>query len=183
MSVVSPKFVTAEELLEMGDVTPCELVQGEIIQMAPPGFEHGDVAAEIAYRIKSFIRGRRLGKVVSEAGFILARNPDTVRAPDVAFISQPRIPAGRRPQFYDGAPDLAVEVVSPSDLRSEVAAKVDQWLAAGTVSVWIVDPPNRSIEVYRAGNKVIRYRGDDEWCDEPALAGFAVKVADLFDAD
>jgi len=167
----------------MGDSFPCELVRGEIIQMAPPGFEYGDIAAEIAYRIKSFIRGKELGKVVSEVGFILARNPDTVRAPDAAFVRRQRLPARRWPRFFDGAPDLAIEVVSPSDLRSDVAAKVDQWLAAGGTSVWVVDPPNRSIEVYRRGSHVIRFRNGDELRDDPVLPGFALKVSDLFDSD
>jgi Uma2 family endonuclease len=183
MSTLSTKPITAEALLELGDASPCELVQGEIIHMTPPGFEHGDIAVEIAYRIKSFIRGKGLGKVVGEAGFVLARNPDTVRSPDVAFVRRDRAPAHRWPKYFDGAPDLAIEVVSPWDSRSEVAAKVDQWLAAGTQSVWIIDPPNRSIEVYRVGNKIIRYRDEDELRDEPVLPGFALKLAEFFDAE
>jgi Uma2 family endonuclease len=183
MSVAATSFVTAEELFDMGDIGRCELVNGEIIHMAPPGFEHGDVSVEIAYQIKAFLRGKRLGKVVGEVGFILTRNPDTVRAPDVAFVRQDRVPTTRAGRFFDGAPDLAIEVISPSDRRSEVSAKVDQWLRAGALSVWVVDPPNRSIEVYRPANQVIRYRAGDELHDEPTLPGFTLKLADLFAGD
>jgi Uma2 family endonuclease len=179
----STRPITAEELFAMGDIGRCELVNGEIIRMTPAGAEHGGVAMEIAYRIKAFVDVQELGKVyAAETGFTIKRNPDTTRGPDVAFVRAERVPPNPRRGFFDGAPDLAVEVLSPEDRRSEVATKVDEWLEGGALSVWVVDPPNRSIEVYRPGNQVLRYRGDDELRDEPTLPGFALRVRDVFES-
>src|SRR5688572_22831693 len=144
------KLITAEELLAMGDIGPCELVNGEIVMMTPAGAEHGDVAAEILYLIKSYVKKKRNGKVfAAETGFIVKRKPDTARGADVAFVSKRRLPKDKVRGYFPGAPDLAVEVVSPGDRMSEVLTKVDEWIAGGAVSVWVVDPPTRSIEVYR----------------------------------
>jgi Uma2 family endonuclease len=181
MATVATKAITAEELEAMGDIGRCELIRGEIVHMTPAGAEHGDVGGEAFHWVKAFVKEHRLGKVYSaDTGFVIARDPDTVRAPDVAFVRAQRIPPHPVRGFFPGAPDLAVEVVSPSDRLSEVAAKVDEWLSAGTQSVWVVDPANRSVEVYRQGNQVLRYRAGDELRDEPALPGFAMKIADLF---
>ena len=152
--------------------------------MAPAGAEHGDVAGQVFYLIRSYLEDHPLGKVyAAETGFTIARNPDTIRAPDVAFVRQDRVPRTPRRGFFDGPPDLAVEVVSPSDRHSDINAKVDQWLTAGATSVWVVDPPNRSIVVHRAGGQLLRYQGDQELRDEPTLPGFILKLADLFAAD
>src|SRR5829696_7443182 len=141
--------VTADELFAMGDIGRCELVRGEIIRMSPAGAEHGDVAAEAARIIGNHVKAKKLGKVyAAETGFTIERAPDTTRAPDVAFVRTESVPKRYRRGFFDGPPDLAVEVVSPDDTHSEVAAKVAQWLPAGTRSVWVVDPPNKSIEVH-----------------------------------
>ncbi len=165
----------------MGDIGRCELIEGEIIPMAPAGAEHGDIALEIAYRIKTYVMAGNLGKTYgAETGFIIARNPDTIRAPDAGFVRRDRIPSGPTRGFFPGAPDLAVEVVSPSDRLTDISAKVEQWLAAGTSSVWVVDPPNETIDVFGAGGEVFRYRGADELRDERTLPGFVLKLDDLF---
>ncbi|HEY8666274.1 MAG TPA: Uma2 family endonuclease [Tepidisphaeraceae bacterium] len=175
------KPITAEELFAMGDIGRCELVRGKIIKMAPAGADHGDVAGEIFRLIKNYVIDKRLGKCyAAETGFQIERDPDTVRAPDVAFVQAKRVPAGRISGFFPGAPDLAVEVVSPSDSHTDIIAKVDTWLAAGTISVWVVDPRNRIIEVYRAGNQVLRYRAGDELRDDPVLPGFVLKVEEVY---
>lgn len=184
MTTQATKLVTAEELFEMGDIGRCELVRGEIIPMSPPGAEHGDLAGQLLYLIKSFVVIHHLGKVyAAETGFTIARDPDTTRAPDVAFVRKDRVPAGKVRKYFPGAPDLAAEVSSPSDRASQVLEKVDEWLAAGTTSVWVVDPPTRSIVVYRGGGMIIRYRDTEELCDEPTLPGFSVKLTDVFDAE
>jgi|SRR5688500_2950191 len=178
------KLITAEELLDMGDIGPCELVNGEIVMMTPAGAEHGDVALEIAYLIKAFVKSRRLGKVyAAETGFTLKRNPDTTRGADVAFVSKKRLPKGTLRGYFPGAPDLAVEVVSPGDRVSKVLAKVDEWLEGGATSVWVVDPPTRSIEVYRRGSQPIRYKDNEMLSDEPTLPSFTMKLTDVFDAE
>jgi Uma2 family endonuclease len=179
---VASKAITAEQLLAMGDIGRCELIRGEIIHMAPAGAEHGGVVADATLRVAGHVKKHRLGRVYgAETGFIIARNPDTVRAPDVAFVRTERLPKQPRRGYFDGAPDLAIEVVSPNDTMSEVKAKVDEWLAAGTVSVWVIDPPNRLLEVYRHAQPVLQYRMGDELRDEPALPGFSLRVAELFE--
>lgn len=144
------KNVTADELLAAGDIGPCELVRGEVLLMSPPGCRHGGVAAAIIAALRTFVQARHLGIVVADAGFILSHDPDTVRGPDVAFVRSARIPpAGPPEEFWDGPPDLAVEVVSPGDRWSEVEEKVRAYLAAGTSLVWVVDPRTRTAHVYR----------------------------------
>jgi Uma2 family endonuclease len=179
---VTAQTITAEQLFEMGDIGRCELVRGEVVHMAPAGAEHGDLAGEIFGRIWSFVRQHNLGKVfAAETGFIIARDPDTVRAPDVAFVGKDRLP--RRPVrgFFDGPPDLAVEVISPSDRLADVHEKVQDWLTAGTRSVWVVDPINRLIEVNRAGGQIFRLGPPEELRDEPTLPGLVLNIAELFE--
>ncbi len=182
MSSVATTPVTAETLSAMGDIGRCELIRGEIIHMAPAGAEHGDVAARLLLHVMVFVDAHNLGKVfATDTGFIIERNPDTVRAPDVAFVRKDRLTQGNLPRgFFPGPPDLAIEVVSPSDSLSDVTVKVDQWLAAGATSVWVVDPPNRTIAVYRADNRVLRYRNADELRDEPTLPGFSLRLDAVF---
>jgi Uma2 family endonuclease len=180
----SKTLITAEELFQMGDIGRCELVRGEIVHMAPAGAEHGDIAGELLFRIKQYVRAKRLGKVfAAETGFIISRNPDTARAADVSFVSAERIPPTRVRGFFPGPPDLAVEVVSPSDHRSAVSAKVEEWLAAGTKSVWVVDPLNRSIEAHGQMGDVRIYRADQKLTDEPTLPGFVLPLMEVFDAE
>jgi Uma2 family endonuclease len=167
MAATTTQPVTAEELWEMGDIGRCELVEGEIRMMAPAGAEHGDLALGIASRIRLYVEQHQLGRAYgAETGFIIARNPDTVRAPDVAFVKAARLPSHPIRGYFPGAPDLAVEVLSPNDAMSEVLEKVEQWLAAGATSVWVVDPPNQSIQIYRQNKQVLRYGGDDVIRDE-----------------
>jgi Uma2 family endonuclease len=178
------KPVTADELFEMGDIGRCELVRGEIIRMSPTGAEHGDVAMEIGMRIAIFVKANKLGKVfAAETGFTIARNPDTTRAPDVAFVRQERVPKSYRRGFFDGPPDLAVEVVSLSDTHSEVVAKVNDWLSAGTLAVWVVDLPSKSIEVHHPATPIVRYVREEELRDETVLPGFVIRPADLFQSE
>ena len=178
------KPITAEELFEMGDIGRCELIRGEIIHMSPSGAQHGDVAAEVLRVLANHVKKFKLGRVfAAETGFTIARNPDTTRAPDVAFVRAERIPKPYRRGFFDGAPDLAVEVVSPGDTHSEVVAKVHEWLDAGAVSVWVVDPPSKSIDVHRRASAIVRYAGDDELRDEGVVPGFVIRVAELFEIE
>ena len=181
MAMQAAKIVTAEELARMGDIGRCELLYGEIVMMAPAFAEHGDIAGEVFGRIWTFVRQNNLGKVyAAETGFILARNPDVVRAPDVAFVRWARIAATPSRGFFDGAPDLAVEVISSADRMSELLAKADMWLGAGTTSVWLVDPIRRRIAAHRKGGFIVEYRAADQLRDEPTLPGFVLKLDDLF---
>jgi Uma2 family endonuclease len=118
----------------------------------------------------------------AETGFLIRRNPDTVRAPDCAFIRKERIPANGIPKkFWPFAPDLAVEVLSPSDSASDVFEKIDEWLDAGTRLVWLVDPDKKTVTVHAAKRPAIKLRLGDTLEGEDVLPGFKLPVADIFD--
>src|SRR5579885_985484 len=159
--------LSAEQLLAMpDDGWRYELVEGELRRMSPAGRQHGRVAMNFAWRIAQFVRERSLGVVyAAETGFLLQRDPDTVRAPDVAFVSGTRNPDQDAAEvFFPGAPDLAVEVVSPSDTFTEVEDKVFQWLAAGTAAVLVLNPSRRHVSLYR-GKDDFRLFGEGEVVD------------------
>jgi Uma2 family endonuclease len=146
---VDTRLMTADELLRMpDDGFRYELVQGELRKMSPAGEEHGDVVHQIAMRLGYHVAERKLGKVyASDTGFMISRNPDTVRAPDVSFIRAERVV--RTKHFIPLAPDLAIEVISPSDSYSAVTRKKDEYLRAGTPAVVIVDPDRKLVEIHR----------------------------------
>jgi Uma2 family endonuclease len=156
--------MTAQELFEYThEPYRQELVGGRLHEMEPPGAEHGRVAMVIGGLLFAYVRQRALGMTfAAETGFQLASDPDTVRAPDVAFVCRERADAVGSPDgYWPGPPDLAVEVTSPSDRASAVEAKALDWLAAGTRAVVVVDPRLRTAMVYRARHD-IRVRTADE---------------------
>jgi Uma2 family endonuclease len=128
------------------------------------------------------VKANPLGVVFgAETGFRLASNPDTVRAPDLAFVRRERIPAGGIPrEFWTGAPDLAVEVISPSDRYTEVEEKVQDWLSAGTHMVVVVNPRTRAVTVYRAPTEVTRLTESDLFSGGDLLPGFTCRVSEFF---
>ncbi|MBI4530809.1 MAG: Uma2 family endonuclease [Candidatus Latescibacteria bacterium] len=174
--------ITAQELLDMGDIGPCELIRGELIMMSPAGGKHGSIALEIGRLLGNYVKEHGLGIVcTAETGFLIARNPDTVRAPDVAFVAKERIPPEGIPSTYwPFAPDLAVEVVSPNDHWSEVEEKVEEWLRAGTRMIWVVNPQTQTIHVYCPPKDVRLFLDQDILSGENVLPGFTVPVADIF---
>lgn len=159
-----------------------ELVNGEIREMSPAGFDHGVIALNVAADLRRFVRAHRLGLVVAaETGFRLSRDPDTVRAPDAAFVRSDRLPPRQdRQRFLDLAPDLAVEVVSPSDRASEVVEKALSWLAAGTSLVWVVYPSQQLVAVHSAGGIVVHVDRAGVLDGASVLPGLSLPVADLF---
>ena len=174
-------ITTAEQLFEAGDIGRCELVRGELIMMSPAGSEHGGIIGELSGILWNFVRACRLGRVFgAETGFIISRDPDTVRAPDIAFVRADRIP-GKLPRgFFSGAPDLAVEVLSPSDRASEVLAKTQDWLAAGCAAVWVIDPETQSVTVYRRDRDILVLAAADTLSGDDVLPGFTLPVAEIF---
>ena len=150
--------------------------------MAPAGARHGNVAIQIGILLGTYVRQNRLGEAfAAETGFVLRRNPDTVRAPDFAFVSNDRLPPGDMPTgFLELAPDLAVEVVSPGDTASEVREKVLGWLFAGSRLVWAVDPGERTLTTYRSIEDVRTIRGSDILDGGDVLPGFSCTVEELF---
>jgi len=175
--------MTAQELLQYShEPYRHELIRGTLHEMEPPGAEHGAVAMRIGAMLDGHVGERQLGCVfAAETGFELASGPDTVRAPDAAFVSRERIAATGIPRgYWPGPPDLAVEVVSPSDRHSDVEGKALDWLAAGARAVVVVDPPRRTATVYRARDDIRVLH-----CDEPldlgdVVPGWSPLVGDLF---
>jgi len=167
----------------MGDIGRCELIDGVIIPLELEGWEHGTIVSAILGTMCSFVESHQLGQVhLSNTGFTLRRNPDTVRTADVTFVRKDRLPKPPCRGYFDGPPDLAVEVISPSDSPAEVRHKVADWLRAGTATVWLADPPNKTIRVYRGNQPPLIYKGHDELGDEPLLPGFVLKLAEVFRA-
>ena len=180
--VAKIQLVTAEELLDMrDDGFKYELVRGELRKMAPAGFIHGTVSGNILASLHPHVRSNDLGKVTAaETGFLLARDPDHVRAPDAAFVSKERVEAaGIVDGYWPGPPDLVVEVISPNDRYTEVYEKVDEWLDAGAGMVVVVNPRNRTATVRVAGmNPVILNEGDTLEGGE-VVPGWRMPVADI----
>lgn len=180
---VKKTLLTAEELLRLP--TPgcrLELVKGELYEMPPAGASHGDIAMEIGSRLREHVRANGLGRVfAAETGFILARDPDTVRAPDAAFVARRRIPPEGLPSgYFELAPDLAVEVVSPGDTAREVQEKVGDWLRSGARLVWVVYPSSRSVTVHRSPDDLDQLSEEDTLEGAGVVPGFSCPVRDLF---
>lgn len=185
MSATLTRPVTAEELLAMpDDGFRYELVRGELIRMAPTGDEHGDITMELAALLHRYVKANKLGKVyAAETGFKLESNPDTVRAPGIAFVRMERVQAtGRLPGFRFGAPDLAVEVLSPSDRIKRVQEKVGNWLEAGAYMVWVVSPKLRTVTTYRSLSDIITLTEKDFLDGGKVVPGFQIRVADIFNS-
>lgn len=176
------RILTADELLALGDIGRCELIDGEVIRMSPGSFEHGAVAMNVGRVLSEFVHHHQCGIVTAaETGFKIRRNPDTVRAPDAAFISTARLPKELpRRGFFEGAPDLAAEVVSPDDRWSEVVAKAQDWLSAGCRLVWIVDPATRCVTVHEGGGQVRVLQETEPLEAGDVLPGFQVTISELF---
>ena len=177
------RLMTADEFLEMADDGLLhELVRGEVVTMSLPGAEHGEVTGEVFWRITNHVKSAQLGKTyAAETGFLIERDPDTVRGADVAFVRAERLPEIiNRQKYIPFAPDLAVEVRSPNDRDDPVQEKVQEWLAAGSSMVWTVDPRGKTVTIYRRGAEPVTLTGDQTLDGGAVLPGFACKVADLF---
>lgn len=177
-------LLTAEELFRMSEEESrwCELVEGEIVHMSPPGFAHGIISQNVSWRLLNYVQLHRLGLVVAaETGFIVSRNPDSVMAPDGAFVRQDRLDAIGIPQaYFPEAPALAFEVVSPTDRVSEVARKMRRWLEGGVELAWVIDPSARTVMVYQAVDDIQVLTEKDSLTGGNVLPGFECRVADLF---
>jgi Uma2 family endonuclease len=173
-----------EELYVMPDDGFTHELQGGMLVSEPlPGFRHGRVMVLVAELLSTHVRKHRLGVVLGgDSGFILARNPDTVRGPDVAFVSKARFDQhGDTIRAFTGAPDLAIEVLSPSNTRSALHGKVADYLAAGTLRVWVVDPEGRTVTVYASLLWPQRLGEDDTLDGGEVVPGFQVRVGELFE--
>ena len=173
-------ITTADQLLRAGDIGRCELIRGELTMMNPAGDQHGRVVISISYAVTHHVKTHDLGVLHgAETGFVLSRDPDTVRAPDLAFTRAERArPA--TPGFVPGAPNLAVEGLSPDDRPGYVREKVAEWLEAGTLAVWVVDPRKRNVTVHATGDEPTEYGEADTIPGGDLLPGFELAVRDVF---
>lgn len=181
--VVVQKPVTAEELLVMPDHgLRNELVRGEVRWMAPAGNVHGRIAVNVTTPLDQHVRENALGLVfAAETGFKIESGPDTVRAPDVAFVRRERVEeVGEVEGFWPGAPDLAVEVVSPNDLYTEVEEKVADWVDAGAGMVVVVNPRNKTVAVRHSQTEIIILGEDGTLDGDEIVPGWSLAVRDIF---
>lgn len=177
------QLVTGEQLEQMGERDyDFELVRGKLVPMTPAGREHGAVAMLLRARLAVFTEERGLGRVyAAETGFILRRDPDTVRAPDVGFVCRDReVTMQSWRGFINGPPDLAVEVRSPDDSLPELTRKAADYLEAGSRLAWIVDPLSRSVHVHRPHQAVLVLSGDAALEGGDLLPGFTLPVSRIF---
>jgi Uma2 family endonuclease len=154
-----------------------ELDEGELISMPSPFGKHGEIQGETCSILRNFVRPRSLGKVFVETGFRLSH--DTVRAPDVSFIRVERASALDLNRRFECAPDLAIEIISPSETATEIAHKVRQYLQAGA-AVWVVYPEDRTIHVFETSKNARILEADDLLEAPSLLPGFSVRVSELF---
>ena len=181
---VAVTLLTAEDLLQMPrDDWRYELVEGVLHRMPPPGFAHGSLAGQLGGLLFAHVNEHKLGRVLAaETGFQISSDPDTVRAPDVAFITNERLKQASfdRHKYFPGAPDFLVEVLSPTDNYSDVEKKVVQWLAAGARLVALADPAKQILFAHRPGKPVEILTRADILDASDVVAGWRVRVADVF---
>lgn len=183
MTTATQKLITATEYARMPnlpDGSQQELVRGVIITMPPPGARHGACCSRINRRLANFVEDNNLGTVfANDTGFVTGRDPDSVRGPDIAFWSReklPEIPDG----YIDVAADILVEVVSPADRYARIQQKVNEYLEKGVGLIWVVDPEDRSVVVFRNGQKPRVLSENESLTGEDVLPGFTCRIADLF---
>ena len=184
MTTTKQKLLTADDLLRLDSKgIRGELIRGELYETMSAGLEHGEIVVNLSTELRFFVKPRRLGRVAaSDTGVILERNPDTVREPDIVFISADRLPLGVRVRGYaEVVPDLVVEVASPRDSRREVNAKVQMWLSYGVRLVWAIYPATRTVESHPQRGAPTLLTAADTLDGVEVLPGFTCKLSDIFD--
>lgn len=183
MATVAQKLITAKEFMNMPDPedgTQQELVRGEIITMSLPGGRHGACCSKVDRRIGNFVEANRLGTVcANDTGLLTEKDPDTVRGPDVAYWSYERLPEVPN-DAISLPPNLAVEVLSPSNRPGQIREKLREYFALGVNMVWIVDPEDRTVTVYRSADEGRLLHENATLSGEEILPGFSCRVAELF---
>ncbi len=184
MAIAAPpqRIYTADDLLAMPEDLRVELVRGELIPMPPPpGGEHGNLTDLVSSRASVFVADHDLGHTfAAETGFLIARNPDSVKAPDWAFVAKWRLLGEVTEKHVPLAPDLLLETISPSDTRREVAYKIELWLAAGVHMVWELDPAERRLTVHRPNQPPRFLSATDTLSGEDILPGFELPLSRVF---
>ncbi|HFC11645.1 MAG TPA: Uma2 family endonuclease, partial [Anaerolineae bacterium] len=187
MTTTTTTLLTAQQYYQLPkkQTDHTELVRGVIVpirgEQMPAGHLHGNIAANILFEIAAFVRKHQLGKLyAAETGFIIRQNPDSVRAPDVAFVANSNLPQKKSTGFFVGTPDLAVEVISPSETFEQVDNKIEEYLAAGTREVWIVIPRTRTITVYKSLKQIEIFSDENTIDNSSVLSGFSLALRHIF---
>ena len=181
MSITASSLLTAADIerLSLPD-KQFELVRGRLVVREPPGTRHGVIAAELLYRVSDFVRRHSLGVVCAQdTGFKIRSDPDTVRAPDLAFISRERVARIPDRGYAELAPDMVTEVLSPDDSPGEVLAKIADWLDAGTKLVWVIDPRRVEARVYREDGSLSILTANASLEGEAVLPGFTCSLREI----
>lgn len=179
----SEVVLTIEEFERLPeDGSRSELVRGRVVREPPAGMDHGRLASHLVFLLTDFVRRTGVGQVfTADTGFVLFQDPPTVRAPDVAFVARDRLPPpAESAGFGRLAPDLAIEIVSPSNTTAGILEKVEDYLKAGAGLVWVVEPRRRSITEYRCRNEIRLLGEDDELRGYDVLPGFSLRVSEVF---
>lgn len=180
-SVVETKLLTAEEFAKLpSDGKKYELVKGVQVEVCRPTIAHGFVQAKIARFVGNFLDEHPLGIVTTESGYITARNPDSLRGPDVAFISNEKRGKQDAEGYGTVAPDLVVKIASDSDTAKALQSKVEEYLAGGTRLLWLFYPWNRTVAIHRQGKLPVTVGVNDVLDGEDVLPGFKLPVSDVF---
>ena len=175
------RLVTGAELLAMGDIGPCELIDGEIVRMSPAGEIHGYLEARLTFFLYRFNQDAQTGWILGgEVGIYIRRNPDRIRGADLAFWSKERLPDGPATGFSEVPPDLVVEILSPYDRWAEMRQKIHDYLSIGVGTLWIVDPDEETVFVYRSPSSRTALRSGDTLTGTGPLIGFTLPVSELF---
>jgi len=185
VSTIATKPITAEEFLHLPDPTDGttlhELLQGDVIAMPRPGFRHGLRQGRIFAILDAYGSSTKLGRAATDVGLLLERDPDTVRGPDVVYLSAERLPLDQEPVgFLSVAPEVCVEVLSPTNRRVELRDKIIEYFRFGVRMVWIVDPEEKTLTIYRSADEARLYHDSARVSGEEVLPGFECRVADLF---
>jgi len=171
-------LMTAEELGNLPDEPfRHELIKGELLTMPLPKRLHARVSANLTIILGQYAKANCLGDVYAENGYKIEADPDTVLGPDVSFVARDRVESSDG--YYDGPPDLVIEVISPGDRRGRIERKLGLWLEAGTRSVWLVNPRSRTVEVISSLSDRRTLHETDELVDD-TVPGFRVKVSEIF---
>ena len=184
MTTTKEKLLTADDLLRLdAEGVRGELIRGVFCEIMSAVGEHGEIVMNLGGELRNFIRPRQLGRLAgSDAGVRLECNPDTVREPDIAYISAEKMPLDvRATTYYEVVPDMVVEVASQSDTLQSINDKARMWLDYGTQLVWVVFPNSRSVDVHPAGGAVFTLGEGDTLDGGDVLPGFSCAVQDIFD--
>ena len=175
-------LLTGEDLLAVGDMGSCELIDGRIMPMRPTGWRHGRIENLLGFELTLFVRQKQLGwVVVGEVGIYIRRDPDTIRAADVAFLSRKRVSKEPAEGFLEVAPEVVIEVMSPTDRWQDLRKKIEDYFSIDVCQVWVIEPELRNVLVFDSPTQMRKFTEADHFEPDGVLKGLSLKVADLFE--